>query len=274
MNDPAVISLVGRKKAILSERPRSPILRGRLLLASAATMLLAPSASFADILSAYTFGPDGTAPAILTPTTVFPNVTATPITAGSGVTLYLASDQATIPASSPWLRILFTQNTTTAPAAISNNAYFEFSLIANGGFLLDLASIAFDGMRGGAGTPRGYDVRASVDNFATTLGTADFNTVRPTFTDVSINLAAPAYQDLTNITFRIYSYSPGTGSSVEYDNIIVNGTLQPPPFNGYAWTGSVNGKWNTTTANWSGLGTTYVDATPTSDVLFGNTGAT
>jgi fibronectin-binding autotransporter adhesin len=261
-------------RELLATKPLRPaVSRTRLLIGSAAAVLLAPLPSMADVLSAYTFGPDGVTPSILTPTTVHPNVTAGTITAGSGVTLYLASDQAPIPASSPWLRILFAQTTNTAPAAIANNAYFEFSLIANGGFLVDLASIAFDAMRGGASTPRGYDVRTSADNFATSIGTADIPTARPTFTNVSIDLTAPAYQDLTSITFRIYSYSPGTGSSVEYDNIIINGTVETAPFNGYTWTGAVDGRWNTTIANWSGAGATYVDATPTSDVLFGNAGA-
>ena len=59
-------------------------------------------------------------------------------------------------------------------------------------------------MRGGGSTPRGYDVRSSVDNFAATLGTADVPTARPAFTAVSIDLSGSAFQNLAAITFKIF----------------------------------------------------------------------
>ncbi len=30
-------------------------------------------------------------------------------------------------------------------------------------------------------------------------------------------------------TFRIYSYSPAAGSSVDYDNLVINGDVVPEP---------------------------------------------
>ena len=58
----------------------------------------------------------------------------------------------------------------TAADAIANSAYFSFVVTPNAGSLMDFSALTFDAARGGAGTPRGYEVRSSVDNFASTLG--------------------------------------------------------------------------------------------------------
>jgi len=234
---------------------------------------LVPRIVSADILAQYTFGPDGTTPGILTPATVDGNATATSIQADAGLVLDLTSP-ATQPASTPYLRTTFTNVSSTPNIAITNNADFKFTLTANAGFLLDLTSLAFDVMRGGTSTPRGYDVRSSIDNFATTLGTADVPTARPVFTPVVIDLTGSAFQKLSTITFKIFCYSPATGSSMDYDTITINGATEALPVVGYTWKGNVDSNWNTTTANWSGPGTTYVDATPTSDVIFDDSALT
>jgi hypothetical protein len=44
------------------------------------------------------------------------------------------------------------------------------------------------------------------------------------------------------------------------------------PVTGYTWKGIVNANWDTTSANWAGPGTTYVDGTATSDVIFDDSG--
>jgi fibronectin-binding autotransporter adhesin len=228
-----------------------------------------PRSTLADILDQYTFGPDGTTPGVLTPTTVGLNLSATQITADPGVTLDLSSP-ATQPTSTPYLRSNLAVLSNNANLAVSNQADFKFTLTADVGFFLNLTSLNFDVMRGGASTARGYVVRSSVDNFATNLGTADVLTVRPTFTPVAIDLTGSVFQNLSSITFKIYSYTPNAGSSVDYDNIIVNGTAITIPLTGFTWTGNVNGNWNTTSANWSGPGTTYVDGIAASDVVFGD----
>src|SRR5688572_4429938 len=61
----------------------------RQLLAVAGFCCFAGSGR-ADILVQYNFGPDGTAPAITTPTTTGLHLTATSITNDAGVSLYLA----------------------------------------------------------------------------------------------------------------------------------------------------------------------------------------
>ena len=55
---------------------------------------------------------------------------------------------------------------------------------------------------------------------------------------------------------------------------MVNGTVFILPVNGYTWKGALNDHWDTTTANWTGLGTTYADNTATSDVVFDDTAST
>lgn len=228
----------------------------------------------ADQLTTYTFGPNGSTPGTLVPTTVAPNLTATSISADAGLLLDL-TNPATAPASSPYLRTTFTVVSTTQAAAFSNNADFKFTLTADAGYLLNLASLAFDAMRGGAGTPRGYAVRSSVDGFSSVLATADIPSVRPNLTPVFLDLSGPAFQGLSSITFKIYSYSPGTGSSVDYDSFVVNGTTSVIPTTGYTWVGLAGGaNWDTTSANWTGLGTLYPDATPGSNVFFPDSAAT
>lgn len=245
-----------------------PILCGSIFAA-----FLAPRVSLADVLDQYNFGPNGTTPGVLTPTTVGLHLTATSITADPGLLLDL-SNPATQPTTTPYLRTTFPAVTATQAAAFTSNADFKFTLTADTGYLLNLTALDFDAMRGGAGTPRGYAVRSSVDNFASVLGTADLATVRPTFTHVSLSLAGATFQNLSTITFKIFSYSPATGSSVDYDSILVSGTTATIPLGGYIWKGNVNGNWDTTAANWTGTGTTYVDNTLTSDVVFDDTAAT
>ncbi|MEO7319940.1 MAG: hypothetical protein ABIZ56_13200, partial [Chthoniobacteraceae bacterium] len=207
-----------------------------ILSASIFAALLMPRASLADILDQYTFGPNGSTPGVLTPTLVGANLSATSISPDAGLVLDLTSPAAQ-PATTPYLRTTFSIVSPTPAAAVANNADFKFTLTANAGFLLNLTSLTFDAMRGGAGTPRGYDVRSSVDNFAATLGFADLLTVRPTFTNVFINLGGTSFQNLSTITFKIFGYSPATGSSVDYDNILVNGTTGSIPLTGYTWKG-------------------------------------
>lgn len=238
----------------------------RASIVGAFVALAMPRDAFGDILDQYTFG-DSVPNATLAPTSVGANLTATLISADSGLALDLTSP-ATQPASAPYLRTTFITTSSSPTAAVANNADFKFTLTADAGYLLDLSSLTFDVMRGGASTPRGYDVRSSVDGFATSLGQADVGTARPAFTNVSIDLTSAAFQGLTTITFKIFSYSPATGSSVDYDNFVVNGSVVPQGFTGYTWKGGTSASWDTATANWTGLGSTYADGTATSDVLF------
>ncbi|HEX2748779.1 MAG TPA: autotransporter-associated beta strand repeat-containing protein [Verrucomicrobiales bacterium] len=220
-------------------------------------LIEAGSPGRAEVLSQYTFGVNGSTPSIYTPTTVASNVSATPIAAHAGAVLD-GTNPVTQPASSPYLRTTFTSVVATPAASVAANADVYFTVTASAGFALNLTSLTFDAMRGGAGTPRGYEVRSSADNYAASLGTADLLTARPTFTSISIDLSGAAYQGLSAITFKIFGYSPATGSSVDYDNFTVNGATVPVGAV-YTWTGGLNANWDTSSPNWAGAGTVYSD---------------
>jgi hypothetical protein len=187
-----------------------------------------PHLSSGAVLAAYTFGPDGSTPSVFTATTVAPSVTATAITAEAGAVLD-GANPAVLPTSAPYLRVTSVVGNATPAAAVASNAAFTFTVSGDGGATLNLTSLTLDTMRGGASTPRGYDIRSSVDGYAVTLGSADIPTARPTFTNVSIPLDGASFQNLSSITFKVFHYSPGTGSSVDYDNVVVNGTVVPEP---------------------------------------------
>ena len=50
--------------------------------------------------------------------------------------------------------------------------------------------------------------------------------VQPSF-GIIVDLSDPAYTDLTEIVFRIYSYAPAAGNSVEFVDVTVNGISHP-----------------------------------------------
>src|SRR5207249_8358522 len=97
---------------------------------------------------------------------------------------------------------------------------------ANTGLTLNLSSLTFNCGKGGTGglpSPRGIGVVSSVDGYTNVIYTADLQTVRPEFTSVSIDLSDASYQGLTSVSFRIYTYAPGGGRSIEYSNVTING---------------------------------------------------
>lgn len=120
--------------------------------------------------------------------------------------------------------------TVTTPAdSIANNRYYGFTATANAGNELDLTSFSFIVGRGGGTTPRGYDVRSSVDGYAATLGQSDVGVQRPNFVTVPVDLSGSQYQHLSSIQLRIYGYTPGSGQSIDLDTITLNGTVAAVP---------------------------------------------
>jgi autotransporter-associated beta strand protein len=255
----------------LARRPLKPVLASSILALGAVSLVFAPRAASAAIVDSYNFGT--AIPGVLTPTTFDPNVTATSISPDTGLQPLDLTSPATAPPSAPYLRTVFNAVTPTEAAAFANNSDFKFTVTANAGFAIGLQSLVFDAMRGGGSTPRGFAVRSSADNFSTVLLTADVPTVRPTFTNYVVDLSGAAFQNLSTITFKIYCYSPATGSSMDYDNFVLNGTTFSTGFTGYKWTGATNAFWDTTSSNWTLAGSIYPDATPASDVLFDDSSA-
>jgi hypothetical protein len=104
----------------------------------------------------------------------------------------------------------------TSPSdAVTNNSFFQFTIAADAGLALDLFSLDFGGFKGGASEPRGWVLRSSIDAFAADIA-GDTTTCNPdnsggtcTAPDVfSVDLSGVAYQGLSDITLRMYAYSP------------------------------------------------------------------
>jgi hypothetical protein len=218
----------------------------------AALAALAPAAHGAPLV-VYSFGVPGQETTdenspVFDPTAFAAGTTASRITDPNGVVGLEASSAATTPANAPFLRLDPQGNSADPNAADANNKYFQFTLSALPGQDVDLTNLTFTVHRGGAATPRGIFVRTSADNFASVLplvgnpaltpnatnpNGSDVNTARPAQTAVTADLSGAAFQNIQNLgsglTLRFYSYSPGAGSSLDYDDITINGTVAPIP---------------------------------------------
>ncbi len=116
----------------------------------------------------------------------------------------------------------------TPAAAVGNNQYFQFSAGAQAGYVLNLTDLTFGVARGGASTPRGWEVRSSVDGFGSTIATAEITSQLPTLTQYAVDLSGAGFQNLTSdVTLRFYGYAPTTGVGSFYDDITLNGSVVP-----------------------------------------------
>jgi len=211
------------------------------------------TAARGDTVVQYQFGTPGQETTaenspVFNPTVVISGVTATAVLDPAGTVGLESSSAATTPATAPFLRLDPQGSSADPNAALAGNKYFQFSISANPGTDLDLSSLTFNVARGGAATPRGFFVSTSADNFATAIpvtGTPaftsnavnamgnDISTARPAYTAATASLAGAAFQNIQNqpsstLTFRFFEYSPGAGSSVDFDDITVNGTAVVP----------------------------------------------
>jgi hypothetical protein len=182
----------------------------------------------------YTFGVAGqestveTAPAFAA-TISAPNITATPVRDVNGQVAIEISSAATIPLDAPFLRVDPQGGSTNAAQAVTAGKYFEFTVTPNANFALNLESLSYSVTRGGASTPRGYALRSSVDNFGANLATADLLTSRPTYTPVALTFDSTFSGQASPVTFRFYVYAPAAGNSIDFDNIVLNGTVTTVP---------------------------------------------
>lgn len=162
----------------------------------------------------------------LAPSTVATNVTGGSLRIDTPSTMDSITAGNLTYASDPAYAVLPDSTATSAATSVTNECYVVFSITPASGYSLSLTTLTFNAARGGTGTPRGYDVRSSADAYAATLGTADLATVRPTFTAVSINLSAAAFQNVAGtLTFRIYAYAPSNVNSIDFDDFVINGTV-------------------------------------------------
>lgn len=147
----------------------------------------------------------------------------------------------------------------TATASLDTTDYFEFTLMPNANYAIDLSSFVYTGQRSNSG-PSNFAFRSSADNFLTDIGT-----VTPTGTTVS--LASAAYQNITSpITFRFYGWSSAGGTfSINDFNFTGNvvASCTPAAISSFPTSGPVN---TVVTITGSGF-------TAESSVKFGNVGA-
>lgn len=206
----------------------------RALFITAVGLVTVGTATQAAQLLSYTFGTTGqetaseTSPAFGA-TIVGSNLSATPVRDLNGQVGIEISSAATTPLGAPFLRVDPQGNSTTAAAAVTAGKYFEFTITPDPGYATTFDSITYQVARGGAGTPRGYVLRSSVDNFAANLAGGDVTTARPTYTNADIPLGT-AFDDLQSpTTFRFYVYAPNAGNSLDFDNIVINGSVTQVP---------------------------------------------
>jgi hypothetical protein len=188
-----------------------------LLTASPVTVGSGPADLAGSFFNTFTStaGPNGSDPGI-TATPFYPNSFA-PNGRGTGSTV---SDDA---------------------SAISANAYFTFTLQPTAGNKLQLSGITFDVAAGSNSSIRGYDLRSSADNYATSLVTEAFAKDQTTYVEgaamkyVVVDLSSfAAVTDAAPITFRMYAWNGAptggaAGKNVDFNNIVVSGAASAVP---------------------------------------------
>ncbi len=194
----------------------------KLLTAVAGLGLSLTLASYASInIVSYSFG--GLPPSV-TPTTVYPNVTATSVSLGSGVTAFLGvTNQFFL---SP------VNGDSTVTLAKSLNAYLQFTVTPGAGFSLNLLALCFNADYGWSSAR--FAVASSLDGFTGVIDDEAVALQQPTSSLYTINLSGATYQNLTApITFRIYDYNPatsgGVGPDVGFNNLLLKGTVSAVP---------------------------------------------
>jgi hypothetical protein len=189
------------------------------------------SASHAAVIAQYDFQTSLTAAS-----TVDPNATAAPVARGTSTNAPISTND--FWASRPVMSISRSDDT-------ASQAYFQVTLTANAGWLINMDNWTFDGARGGGATPRTYEVHSSVAGLArdadispappTSLISGQFLTARgaagasdplPTFT---ADLSSSAYDALSSLTMRVYFFTPTVAQNIDVDNLTFNGVVFPIP---------------------------------------------
>jgi len=129
-----------------------------------------------------------------------------------------------------------------AATAVTNDAYFSFSVTPNSSFSLD--SLDFD-MYGNSTNENisgsaelTFFIRSSVDNYASTISGATFtqaydNTTAALPVSRNVDLSGASFQGLTDeVTFRIYIYdtSNSTDRVARVDNVYLTTVPEPGAF--------------------------------------------
>jgi hypothetical protein len=112
---------------------------------------------------------------------------------------------------------------------IGVNDYYEFTITPDAGSSIDLATIYFDEQREHASSPSKWELRSSIDAYASSIGDAKNTTDNINFAQ-QVNLTGVQFADITDpITFRLYAYDQITDQNNnrywKIDNVVVNGSV-------------------------------------------------
>lgn len=171
-----------------------------------------------------------TVPEIVAPTFVDENISASDLTPNR-VTLSLgAGEQLVAQLSSGF----YSQSTLSVDTTLTNANYFSFTVTPDAGQMISLTNLTLQGRAGGATTPRAFYVFSSASGFSSpdlllsaTTGGGGLTT---TLADYTVPLSSPEFQNLTgSVEFRIYVQLPSGTSGVNFDNIVLNGTVTAVP---------------------------------------------
>lgn len=132
----------------------------------------------------------------------------------------------------------FSSSNWATPNAVNVNKYHSFKITATPGNYFSLYSFSFQERISGVLSPlflpvgpRTFEVRSSVDNFATPIDVVTGLDPNPfTLRTHSYNLVLPGYTNLTSVEFRIYGYNAGaTGGFFSQDNVEFTGDVYSTP---------------------------------------------
>jgi hypothetical protein len=196
-----------------------------VLLSTAAALLLAGARCDADVLLKYQMGQLN--PQIQDPVNTVAGDILLP---GAGLNLFSYTSTIGYP-TAPSLAITFNGAYTNLDMALSNSSWFTFDVTVGSGVTnLNLTSLTFLAARGGGATPRGYGVYVTTPTKADEQlkGATDLTTQRTTWgLPQQVPLSGFAsLQGLTSgqvISFKIALYSPTNDSSIDFDDITLNG---------------------------------------------------
>lgn len=161
------------------------------------------------------------------PTTTALNASASAIGTGAGITT--ANYNVTVPS-----RLFLAGNApdATAATAVSLGNYFSFTVTPSAGYALNLSSLSFNEAITPGGGLSGYDVRTSVDGFASDVQSAGGIA---SSSAVSVGMSGAGYQGLTSaLTVRIYAFNsaatlPPSFSLAAFNSVILGGTVTSVP---------------------------------------------
>jgi hypothetical protein len=171
---------------------------------------------------------------VLTSASSDANVSDSGITGGGGLDVFRVRN----PASAYDSFVLLTSDnadSANTAEALTNGAFFSFTVAPDSGYEMDLTSLDFLVARGGTTGDRTYEVRSSLTGTTSLAGPSVPVGVRSGGTSgmdsISIDLTGVSFQDLSSaVTFTFFSYEDTSGNlSLEWDDITLNGSVAAVP---------------------------------------------